>query len=64
MENNEKSTVLTNVALIVVVILAALVLFSHFLLGVEVFQCMSEDNRAAQADCLQRVVVEHLNRGF
>lgn len=64
-ENRRRgSTTLTNVALTVVVVLAGVILFSRFVFGVAVFQCMSEDNHVAQTDCVQHVVVEHLNRGF
>ena len=54
-----RSTALTNIALVVVVILAALILFSRFVLGVEVFQCMSVENPDARVDCLQRIIADH-----
>jgi hypothetical protein len=47
-----------------VAMLAALILFSRFALGVEIFRCMSGESHAARASCLQSIAVEHLNRRF
>jgi hypothetical protein len=52
------------IVLVLVVICAALILFSRFALGVEVFQCMSAESHGARADCLQRVVFNHANQWF
>ena len=56
--------VVETIVLAVVVMCAALILFSRFALGVEVFQCMSAESHGARADCLQRVVFNHANQWF
>jgi hypothetical protein len=52
------------IVLVVVVMFAALILFSRFALGVEVFQCMSAESHGARVDCFQRIVVNHANQWF
>jgi hypothetical protein len=61
---NRSSTALATIALMGIVILAALILFSRFAVGVEMFQCMSGESHEARVACFQRVVVERLNRRF
>jgi hypothetical protein len=61
---HRSSTALATIALVGIVILAALILFSRFTLGVEIFQCMSGESHEARVACFQRVVVERLNRRF
>jgi hypothetical protein len=56
--------VMETIVLVVVVMCAALILFSRFALGVEVFQCMSAESDAARVDCFQRIVVNHANQWF
>jgi len=58
------STTMATIALVGVAMLAALILFSRFALGVEIFRCMSGESHAARASCLQSIAVEHLNRRF
>ncbi len=52
------------IVLVGVVMFAALILFSRFALGVEVFQCMSAESHRASVDCFQRIVVNHANQWF
>lgn len=52
------------IVLVGVVMFAALILFSRFALGVEVFQCMSAESHGARVDCFQRIVVNHANQWF
>lgn len=52
------------IVLVVVVVFAALILFSRFALGVEVFQCMSAESHGARVDCFQRILVNHANQWF
>jgi hypothetical protein len=63
-DGHRSNTGLATVALVGIVILAALILFSRFALGVEIFQCMSGESQEARVACFQRVVVERLNRRF
>jgi hypothetical protein len=61
---HRSSTALATIALVGIVILAGLILFSRFAVGAEIFQCISGASHEARVACFQRVVVERLNRRF
>ena len=60
--DNAQEQWVETIVLVVVVVFAALILFSRFALGVEFFQCM--ESHGARVDCLQRIVVNHANQRF
>ena len=52
------------IVLVGVVMFAALILFSRFTVGVEIFQCIGVEGHGARVDCFQRIVVNHANQWF